>query len=164
VCETHVSTTCKIEYSALHGRYRKAFMFDNVFVVELRLVNHDTRRPLSAKPCALRDREVNLRRIRIGKAKYNESSLVRKCHARTAVGLGPQDRFAIRRQRTGKQVRQAIDAPRYALQPAALDHAGECPAGNPGLGGPLRGHEPVMLGGEFQERIEMSPGHVRKLP
>jgi hypothetical protein len=28
----------------------------------------------------------------------------------------------------------------------------------------LRGHEPVMLGGEFQERIEMSPGHVRKLP
>ena len=96
-----------------------------------------------------RNRELDRRRVRIGKAEDREGRLVGKSHAWAAMRLGPENRFAIRRERIAMRMDESIDATRKALQPAAFDHTSEGSPADPGFGRRPSGHEAFILGCEL---------------
>jgi hypothetical protein len=125
VSEAQIAASRKVENRSRNRCDGQTLMLDDIAAAENRPVDRDPRGPTPAEPSIRRNRELDRRRVRIGKAKDRKGRLVGKSHVRAAMRLGPEDRLTIWRERIAMRVGEPIDATRNALQPAAFHHTGQ---------------------------------------
>lgn len=122
-------------------------------------MDRDPRRRTATEPSMRRNRKLDRRGIRVGKAKDRKGRLMGKSHARASMRLGPENRFTIRRERIAMRMNESIDATRKALQPTAFDHTDQGSPANACFGRRPSGHEAFILGCELQEGVEVALWH-----
>jgi hypothetical protein len=147
--ETQVAASRKIENRSRDGRDGQTLVFDDVTAVENRPVDRDPRRRTATEPSMRRNRELDLRRVRVGKAKNRKGCLMGKGHARASMRLGPENRFTIRGEGIAMRMNESIDTTRKTLQPTAFDHTSQGSPADAGFGRGASGHETFVLGCEL---------------
>jgi hypothetical protein len=157
--KTKATTSRKIENRSRDGCYGDTLVFDDIVAFESRAMDFDPRRRTTTEPSARRNREVDRRRVRVGKTQDRKGCLMGKCRARASMRLSPENRFTVRGERVTMGMGKSVNAARKALQPAALDHTGQRSATDASVGGGPGGHEAFILGCEFQKSVEMAFRH-----
>lgn len=147
--KAEVAVSRKIENRSRDGRDGQTLIFDDIIAIEKRPMDRDPRGRAATEPSIRRNRELDHRRVRVGKAEDRKGRLVGKSHARASVRLSPENRFTVRRERIAMRMNESIDATRKALQPTAFDHTGQGSPADSGFGRGPGGYEAFILGCEL---------------